>query len=431
MIDPQLRIGKVATARNADSGAPSATYAAWLNTVREGFYQKPATAEQLEELLAAQLADARVLTGVWDDSAPGSLVDPLVPVATYATFSKTLNIGAALLRAHLVTSITVRPTHRRRGILRELLGTDLARAKAAGNPVAVLTATEATIYGRFGFGQVTEQQTLHLDVRGDVRFHAAPSGKVVVLDAGKLAGIAPGIFERFHQNQLGSVGRQEAYWRYATGAWGPEGPEPDPKHRAAVHLDTEGRIDGYVTYAFTGWDPKPITLEVRDLVATTALARRELFRFLALHDLIERVSYPMAAADDPLPWALEDPARVSYAQRGHCLWVRVLDVPAAFAARNYNGTGSFTLRVEDPMGLTGGCYGFGLEDGRATVSELPEDTVADVSCNVSALGPLLLGAVGTAELAGAGLLDTASEQVLATLAALLDIPGSPHAINEF
>lgn len=428
MPGPQLRIGGVSL---ADTAAPGAQYAAWLNTVREGFYQKPATAGELEEFFRAHLADARVLTGVWDDSAPQGLVDPLVPVATYATFSKTLNVGVAQVPAHLVTSITVRPTHRRRGILRELLGTDLVRAKAAGNPVAVLTATEATIYGRFGFGRVTEAQTLHLDVRGEVRFNAAPSGTVVVLDARKLAGIAPGIFEAFHQNQVGSVGRQEAYWRYASGAWGPEGPEPDPKLRAAVHLDAAGRIDGYVTYAFAGWDPKPITLEVRDLVATTAVARRELFRFLALHDLVERVSYPMAAADDPLGWSLEDPARVGHVDRGHCLWVRVLDVPAAFAARRYNGTGSFTLRVEDPMSLAGGCYLFELADGRATVTELAEGTVADVSCMVSALGPWLLGAAGTAELAGAGLLEPASEQVLDTLAGLLDVPGLPHAINEF
>ncbi|MDO5742883.1 MAG: sterol carrier protein domain-containing protein, partial [Micrococcaceae bacterium] len=202
-------------------------------------------------------------------------------------------------------------------------------------------------------------------------------------------------------------------------------------HRAAVHLDDAGRIDGYVTYAFAGWDPKPITLEVRDLVTTTAAARRELFRFLALHDLVERVSYPVAAADDPLPWALEDPARVTYAERGHCLWVRVLDVPVAFAARHYNGSGSFTLRVQDPMGLAGGCYGFEILDGRATVTALPEGTVGDAACNVSALGPLLLGAAGIADLAGAGLLEPASERVLGMLAGFLDLPGLPHAINEF
>ena len=362
MTAEHLRIENVALARRED-GTASGQFAAWINTAWEGFYHKPATADQLEQMLQSHEADARVLTGVYDDTRPAGLVDPLVPVATFASFAKTLNAGAGLLPAHLVTLVTVRPTHRRRGILRELMTGDLTRAKAAGFPVAALTATEATIYGRFGFGRVTEQQDLQLDVRGDVRFHAEPVGSVVQVAPEKLGDIAGTLFERFHETRRGSVGRQESYLRHATARWGDDGPEPDPKQRAAVYLDATGEVQGFVTYAFAGWDPKPVTLNVRDLVAATEVARRELFRFLAAHDLVERVSYPFAAANDPLGWALEDAARIGYSERGHGLWVRVLDVPQAFAAREYRGTGNFTLRVEDPLDLASGTYGFEVGDG--------------------------------------------------------------------
>ncbi|MDQ0094556.1 GNAT family N-acetyltransferase [Paeniglutamicibacter psychrophenolicus] len=432
MLGGHLRLGNVAAERGADTGAASPGYAAWVKAVWEGFYHyKPATAEQLEQMLQSHQVDERVLTAVWDDSRPRDLVDPLVPVATYGTFAKTLNLGAAVVPAHLVTAVTVRPTHRRRGILRELMSADLARAKDAGYPVAALTASEATIYGRFGFGRATEAQTLHLDVRGDVRFHAPATGSMVQLAPEKLAPIAPAVFERFHAARRGSVGRQEAYLRHATGAWGEEGPEPEPKLRAAVYLDGSGDIQGYVTYVFGGWDPKPITLKVRDLVAATEVARREIFRFLAGFDLIESVSCPFAAANDPLPWALEDPARVRFSEREHGLWVRVLDVPAAFEAREYRGTGSFTLAVTDPQGLAAGRYGFDIREGRASVSTLAEGSPADATCGVVALAPLLLGSVGTAELVAAGLLEPASPARADELAALLDIPGVPHAINGF
>lgn len=430
MTAGHLRIDNVSLARGED-GTASGRFAAWNDSAREGFYHKPATPAQQEQMLQALEIDARVLTGVYDDARPAGLVDPLVPVATYASFAKTLNAGAGLLPAHLITLVTVRPTHRRRGILRELMTADLARAKDNGFPVAALTATEATIYGRFGFGRVTEHQELQLDVRGEVRFHADPVGSVIQLAPEKLADIAGPLFERFHATRRGSVGRQESYLRHATARWGEDGPEPDAKLRAAVYLDAAGEIQGYVTYAFAGWEPAPITLNVRDLVATTEVARRELFRFLAAHDLVERVSYPFAAADDPLGWALEDPARVRFAEREHGLWVRVLEVPEAFAARAYRGAGNFTLRVDDALGLAAGTYGFEVAQGRAAVTRLDDDAPADLSCDAVALGPLLLSAAGIGQLHAAGLLRIPAAGEPERLSALLDLPGLPHAINGF
>ena len=432
MLDGHLRIENVSLARRED-GTAGRGYEAWLNSAWEGFYRKPATAAQLEEMVRSHTLDARVLTGVYDDSRPSALADPLVPVATFASFDKTLNVGADVVPAHLVTLVTVRPSHRRRGILRELMTADLARAKRAGFPLAALTATEATIYGRFGFGRVTEQQALHVDVRGDVRFHAEPAGSVLQVAPAKLEEFAGPLFERFHRGQRGSVGRQDAYLRHATGRWGSEGPEADPKTRAALYLDEAGEVRGFATYAFAGWDAKPATLNVLDLVATTPVARRELFRFLCAHDLVERVSYPFAAANDPLGWALEDPARLSYTDREHGLWVRVLDVPAAFAAREYRGDGGFTLQVRDELGLAAGTYGFQVVDGRAAVTRLADDAPATLSCDAATLGPLLLGAAGVADLHAAGLLRTAGDGPadIELLGRLLDLPGLPHAINGF
>ena len=413
-------------------GVPTRRTDAFNLATSRGFHDGPPEADALKTLAEIAIADGVTFTAVHDDAAVAPSIHADQPVATYAAFPGTINVGGTRpVPVHQITSVTVSPTHRRRGILRTVMTEDLARAREAGMPLAALTASEATIYGRFGFGRVTEQQTLHLDVRGEVRFHAAPVGTTLQVPPPALAGIAPRVFEDFHASRRGSVGRQEAYLRHATGRWGQEGPDPDPKLRAAVYRDAAGEIRGYVTYAFAGWDAKPVTLTVRDLVATSEVARREIFRFLAAVDLVERVSHPFAAANDPLGWALEDPARISYTGREHALWVRVLDVPAAFAARAYRGSGTFTLRVADPQALAAGSYLFEVRDGRAAISPAADDSPFDLSCDAAALGPLLLGSCGVGELVSAGVLESSGRTPEAALAALLDLPGVPHAINGF
>ena len=74
------------------------------------------------------------------------------PVATYASFDKTLNAGLEMVPLRMITDVTTSATHRRRGLLRRLIEDDLDDAVAQGVPVAALTASEATIYGRWGFG---------------------------------------------------------------------------------------------------------------------------------------------------------------------------------------------------------------------------------------------------------------------------------------
>ena len=374
MPDGRLRIEEVPVERGADTGTASAAYAAWLNSVWEGFYRKPATEAQLEQMLQSHLVDARMLTGVWDDSRPGSLMDPLVPVATYASFAKTLNIGAAVLPAHLVTSVTVRPTHRRRGILRELMARDLAQAKAAGYPVAALMASEATIYGRFGFGLATKVQALRLEVR----FHGAPAGSVIQLAPGKLNGIAPEVFDSCLAAHRGSVGRQEAYLRNATGAWGPQGPEPEPKLRAAVYRDESGDIQGYVTYVFAGWEPKPVTLEIRDLVAVTEVARREIFRFLASHDLIESLACPTPGPMIRWPgrWRTRRVWATATAGTGSgcvCLMSRLPSRPGNTAAPEALTCGSTTGSSwpAEPMALKSSTARRGLPGWQRTPARMP------------------------------------------------------------
>src|SRR5262245_11906864 len=51
-----------------------------------------------------------------------------------------------------LTMVGVLPTHRRRGVLSQMMRRHIDEARAAGLPVSALWASEGSIYGRFGYG---------------------------------------------------------------------------------------------------------------------------------------------------------------------------------------------------------------------------------------------------------------------------------------
>ena len=68
--------------------------------------------------------------------------------------------GGALAPSAGITLVGVLPTHRRRGILRELMERMSAQAIDRGDVVTTLFASEAAIYGRFGFAVGREPSRL-------------------------------------------------------------------------------------------------------------------------------------------------------------------------------------------------------------------------------------------------------------------------------
>ena len=72
--------------------------------------------------------------------------------------------------------------HSRRGLLRRLMTGELDRARRDGYPVALLTATEATIYGRFGFGAATFNREVTVDATTRLQLKAPTVGSVEMAD---------------------------------------------------------------------------------------------------------------------------------------------------------------------------------------------------------------------------------------------------------
>nr|WP_258805828.1 GNAT family N-acetyltransferase [Pseudarthrobacter sp. NS4] len=375
----------------------------WSRAVSFGFHESTRTPEHVAKSLATYESDGRVLTGAYQTGqvAPGSLPAD-VPVATFATFRKTLNIGfGRTLESQLVTSVTVRTSHRRRGLLRRMMSEDLRLAREDGIAVAALTASEGTIYGRFGYGVASFERTVKVDTTARFSLQHQATGSVEVADPKALLELAPAVFDRVHRLTPGSIGRQEWYRQLVSGSLGHEGKE-DPAVKVALHYGPGGDVDGYVSYKFLGWDKEPYTVEVVDLLAATNDAYLELWQYLGAVDLVERVSWEEAPVDDPLAWALTDPRCIDSSDSRDMLWLRILDAPKALAARHYPADGKLVLDLRDPLGLTAGTYALAVEGGQAAAERLPDNTPADLTLGVSALSSIYLGGVCPVTLAAAG-----------------------------
>ncbi|MER1995209.1 MAG: GNAT family N-acetyltransferase [Arthrobacter sp.] len=416
---------------DADPKAPDEPTSNWLEAVNLGFHDASWDPKHLASIVQAYHADGRMLTGVYDDAAPEHAWNPKAPIATYASMSHDLNAGASLLPAHQITSVTVRPTHRRRGILTDMITGDLRRAKEDGFAVASLYASEAVIYGRYGFGAATSEAGIEVDVRGRLELRTAPSGATSVADLAGMEKLAPVIFQRHLEATRGALGRQAGYAKRAAGLWG-DVPEKQKEVRAAVHYDDAGTPDGYVTYRFLPWETEPHTLKVLDLVAVDDSARLELWRYLGSIDLVEKIT-AYAPVADPLPWALADRRRYRITGVEDALWLRALDPAAMLRARGFESDGEMVLGITDPLGLAEGRWLLQVSGSAPVVTELVNELpsgVPAVEVESTAFASLYLGGVPASVLASAGGIQGSAGSV-AALGRLFDVARAPYCSTHF
>lgn len=407
--------------------------AAHLHAVERGFYEKVPTGEHLRQVLEGHEADGRRRLDVHPAGA-----DPATarPVATFEDFRSELTVcPGRTVDAWLVSAVTVDPGHRRRGILRAMMARSLADAVAAGVPVAALTASEAPIYGRFGFGAASRWRRVHVDVSGDVALNGpAPGGTVTREEPREMPGLVDDLYQRVRRMTPGTPQRTASY----VVAWEDRSQgEEDGKGSGlygAVHRDAAGVPCGVVLYRPLGWDHEPPTVKVTAFLAATPDARRALVAHLASLDLIRRVDWGRAPNAGWLEALLEDQRRVRTVEGEDDLHLRILDVPAALGARDDLGDGHVVLRVRDALGHAAGTWSVEASGGRARVAPA-SDANATLTLDVAQLSALWLGGHGAdggaAALAATGLLEEHAAGAADALDAMLRPTGPVQSLVGF
>jgi predicted acetyltransferase len=316
-------------------------------------------------------------------------------VATAATFNLEISVpgGDALPMAGL-TMVTVRPSHRRRGLLRQLMQLHLDDARARGFAVSGLWASEASIYGRFGYGLAAFSEAYDINNAHALRIADRPFDDLDWLDEARAREQLPAIYARATAARPGALRRTPSWWherRFAETAWARGG----ASKRRHVVARRGNELVGYVAFRqrgkFTDGMPGG-QLEIIELIAIDPRAVATLWRFALSVDLFPNVTYSYAPADDPLPWLVDDFRRIKR-RRSDNLWLRIEDVPITLARRTYSRDGVLHIAAGDTA------YELAVEAGRATCTVTKQ--AADITMDMQSLATLFLGCTTATQLARA------------------------------
>lgn len=371
--------------------AVTVTYAAFGEIARPESIRNERRVAEIDRCLAA-FDDGRIVAGA-------------------GAYSFLLSVPGAQVTTAGVTSVGVLPTHRRQGINTSLIRRLLDDAHERGEPLAALFASEGGIYGRFGFGLASFSCAMDLET-GRSRFVRGYRSSGTVRLYGKDEAIPKilAVYADLRRTRPGMPALDERWLEYRVEHHHDEG---EPKPFFAVH-QTDGVADGYATYTVKHeWpDGMPRSeVTVSDLMAITAQAYADTWRFVLDLDLVHRATAWARPADEPLLHLLAEPRRLQLRVRDG-LWVRLVDVRAALLARSYAARGRMVVELRDRF-CPWNEGRIALEAGPDGVACEPTTNEPDLGCDVTVLGATYLGGVTFRQLGRAGRVDEFTPGALA------------------
>jgi predicted acetyltransferase len=325
-------------------------------------------------------------------------------VGTAGAFSFRLSVpGGSVVPTAGVTMVSVASTHRRRGVLTSMMRRQLDDVRQRGEPLAVLTASEPAIYGRFGYGLATQQMSLDIATTR-VRL-ALPGGsdgirfRFVTPEAGREA--CEAVYARLVAGRPGLLARQPGWEQQPL--LDPPAARNGAGQLLCVLAEAEGEVRGYARYSVKrSWSSAgpDSTVQLRDIEALDPVTYAALWHYLFGIDLTSRLQAGNRPADDALLHLVSDVRRCGVSLRDG-LFLRPVEVGAALEARTYAVPVDVVLDVTDPFcpwnegrwRLSG--------DSKGAVCGRTSDP-ADLALSVRALASAYLGGSSLGSLARAG-----------------------------
>jgi predicted acetyltransferase len=377
----------------------------------------------------------------------------LVGTAAAVTFQMTVPGDVAGVAG--VTAVSVLPSHRRRGILSSLMHRQLADVRDRGEALAALFASEAGIYGRFGYGAATVE--LDVTVRrgeGMMSAQAAAGGqggargpRLRIAEPGRATAELATVFDSVQRARPGMPARDGRWWDYVL--WDPEHRRSGSSPLRCMIADDDAGVRGYALFSGKPhWDDHGIpsgVLQVRELMATDPVAYAALWNDLLSRDLVSEVRARVRPIDEPLLYLLADRRRTR-PLIADGLWIRLVRLDEALTRRRYSrgldvvievvddlfaqNAGRWRLRAPDPASEGGpGAPGDPLAPARASCERT--SAPADLILPVQALGAAYLGGTRLGALAAAGLVTEMRPGALGALSAAMSWDPAPWCPTGF
>ena len=333
---------------------------------------EPEDVERLSTILPAERVHAAFEGGAVVGGAGAYLFETTVP-------------GGAQVPTAGVMAVGVLPTHRRRGVLTQLMRRQLTDAHARGEPLATLYASEGAIYPRFGYGLASLSGDIELPKEHAVLWDDEPLGQARLVDTEEeVLELLPGIYDRVQGETVGMFTRTQDWWRVRRLARRSGRPGGE-QMRVVIELD--GTLEAYALYRLNFAAEHMIsgtTLEISEALGTSPRALAAIWRYLLGIDWVAKISAYWLPLDHPLLLWLREPRRMRYSV-AEAVWVRLVDVGAALAAREL-GEGAVVLDVRDEF-----CP-WNQARWRVAAESVDRTTAeADLRLDVNELGSVYLG----------------------------------------
>jgi predicted acetyltransferase len=334
-------------------------------------------------------------------------------------FQFDLTVPGGPVRTAGVTVVGVLPSHRRRGILRELMRAQLDDVHARGEPLAVLWASEASIYRRYGYGLASLCGDLDVS-----RTHAGfvtpveRKGAVRIVGRDEALKLCPPVYDRACAETPGMLARTRTWWDARV--------LDDPDWRRAgggelsiALLEDEDAPQAYALYRlnFSYDDGVPTgKVVVLEAIAATPEAEIAIWRYLLDIDWMASIEASLLPLDHPLLLLAAEPGRLRF-RVGDGIFLRLVDVGAALAARSFATGGDLVLEVADTF-----CP---WNDARFTVRGEKTMEAPDLRLSVNTLASAYLGGFSFSQLARVGEVEEVSEGALSRADALYRTDRAP------
>jgi predicted acetyltransferase len=311
--------------------------------------------------------------------------------------------GDAIIQNAGVTAVTVSGTHRRRGVLTEMMGRLLRQERDNGRPVASLWASESIIYGRYGFGIAIEHENYLIDTHHGTLAHMPDvPGRVRFVTREEARKTLPPAWEAAVQAHAGMPRRSGLFWdgfvldlNESNGGW---------SKPFLVVYEEDGQPLGYAKYMVKelhvfGEETHGL-VNADDVIHSSPASHAALWNHLLNIDLYDTLSTWRSPADDSLSWMLGDPRQLQRKPYDG-VWYRLLDVAEALAARTYLAEGSLVFEVEDSFIPEWGGR-FELTGGPDGATCAPTIKTADITLPTASLAAVYLGGAKLIDLHHAG-----------------------------
>ncbi|MFJ8825031.1 GNAT family N-acetyltransferase [Streptomyces sp. NPDC102467] len=356
--------------------------------------------------------------------------DDLVGFAAAHPFSVSVPGGGELSCPGL-TFVSVAPTHRRRGVLSGMMAELFARCAGQGAPLVALWASEASIYGRFGFGPGTYGATVEIDSRRPLALRLAPDSRPLrLVDPESAPALLAPYFEETRAHRAGRLARTEAWWREELLVEKDEGDSGMSPPRIVALGDP---LAGYAIYRTKSGGEDTHTaglVRVDDLEADGPEEAAALWSYLTAIDLTGKVRAWGRPVDDSLLLFAADRDQVRVTESSPSLWVRLVDVRAALAARSWAAPVDVALAIRDEQ-VPANAGTFRLIASPDGFSYAPTSDAPDLTLEARDLATVYMGATSVRSLVRAGVAGEHKQDAASMLDAALYTDLLPHTVDGF